>query len=379
MLNPLRSWSYARETVALARRAASETGRSAWTIAWDQVMTRRRTGLSRYEYHLYRLYRPEVSDEEKEAYLAERRLRATWRRLNEPRYWWTLDNKLLFHYLCEAEGLPTPAFLGLFDPVFGRTAVGAPLRTAADLARWIREGSFEAPVFKPVEGTEGRLVLVFRGRSSVTTDTLTSLDGTDFSAERLHSFLTDASAMAKELPNQVLRNGTFAFLVQERVRQHPALIELVGETVCCMRIMTLMTSRGEPSIVAAVMKLQGNQSGVDNMAQGSINAWIDPGSGTLGPGRRPNSPIVDGYTSVPETGRRFVGFELPYWAETQSLILKASGLVPWCRCLGWDVAIAEHGPVIMEANTRWSAKLAQACAPHGLVTGELRQLLEAGH
>jgi hypothetical protein len=378
MLNPLRSWSYARETVALSRRAAAETGRSAWTIAWDQLMTRRRTGLSRKEYHLYRLYRPELSNEEKAAYLPERRVRAIWRRLNNSRYWWTFDNKLLFHYLCEAEGLPAPAFLGVFDPVVGRTAAGAPLRTAADLARWIREESFEAPVFKPVEGLEGRLVLVFRGRSSVNTDTLTPLDGRDFSAERLHDFLTDDGAMAREFPDQVLRKGggTFAFLIQERVRQHPALNELVGETVCCMRIMTLIASGGETSIIAAVMKLQGNRSGVDNMAQGSINAWIDPRSGTLGPGRRPNSPIVDGYTHVPETGKRFVDFRLPHWSETQNLILKASALVPWCRCLGWDVAVSESGPVIMEANTRWSPKLAQACAPHGLLTGELRRLLE---
>ncbi len=376
-LNPMRSWTYAVDTVALSRRAARECGRSAWEIAWDQLITGFSTGLSRQEYHLYRLYHPELSEEHKRTYLPEGGIAATWRQLNEERYWWTLDNKLLFHYLCKAEGLPTPELLGLFDPVFGRTASGTALRTTADIARWIRDEAFDAPVLKPVEGMEGRLVLVFRGRHPDRPDTLVSLDGKEFSAERLHDFLTDRASFARELPNQALRNGTFAFLIQERVRQHPALTELVGETLCCMRIMTLTTDRGEPSIIAAVMKLQGNRSGVDNMAQGSINAWIDPRSGALGPGRRLSCQIVDGYTSVPETGKRFVDFQLPYWSETQKLILKASALVPWCRCLGWDVAVSEHGPVIIEANTRWGARLVQASAPHGLMTGELRGLLKA--
>jgi hypothetical protein len=47
------------------------------------------------------------------------------------------------------------------------------------------------------------------------------------------------------------------------------------------------------------------------------------------------------------------------------------------RRLGWDIAISEEGPVLVEDNERWPTSLIQMPAPHGLLTGEFKALYEA--
>ena len=100
--------------------------------------------------------------------------------------------------------------------------------------------------------------------------------------------------------------------------------------------------------------------------------WIDPDTGALGPGR--TRTHCDYVTTVPGTDRPLVGYRLPLWPQVKALALDAAAAFPWARAIGWDIAIAERGAVLIEGNERWSPSLLQLPAPHGLMDGELEAL-----
>jgi hypothetical protein len=131
---------------------------------------------------------------------------------------------------------------------------------------------------------------------------------------------------------------------------------------------------GAPHILGAVYKIQPEPVGVDHLSHGALGSWVDPGTGRLGQGR---SRHHFGYSSViPGTDKRFVGFELPHWPEIRKLALQAATVFPWARSIGWDIALSDRGPVLIEGNAEWSTSLLQIPAPHGLMTGEFKALCD---
>jgi hypothetical protein len=80
---------------------------------------------------------------------------------------------------------------------------------------------------------------------------------------------------------------------------------------------------------------------------------------------------------IPGTGRRFTGFQLPHWAEVRQLALRAAAAFPWTRTIGWDIAISDRGPVLLEGNDRWDPALIQLPASGGLMTGDFKALCQS--
>lgn len=201
-------------------------------------------------------------------------------------------------------------------------------------------------VFKPVEGTQGHNVLVFSGRVGGDTGSLLALDGDVYDIERLIASTKDDTALRAGNPGAHTRS----YLIEQRIRQHPELAGLVGETLCCIRVQTIITLKGAPKIIAAVLKLQPNSVGVDHLIHGAIGAWVDLSSGLLGRGR--TRVHLDYVSTIPGADRPFVGFQLPHWPEVRDLALRAAAAFPWVRSVGWDIAMSEGGPVLVEGNER---------------------------
>ena len=56
------------------------------------------------------------------------------------------------------------------------------------------------------------------------------------------------------------------------------------------------------------------------------------------------------YTKHPISGEKIVGFKVPMFKEAVELVKECSKIVPEIAYVGWDVAISEEGPVIVEGN-----------------------------
>jgi hypothetical protein len=342
--------------------------RAAMLIEATSLALRGRMAIDTY-FH-YRLFDPKLTPTDKRRYLPEapRANERLWHALTPRDYACLYSNKLIFHRFFKSLGLPLATLFGVFDPAVGRSEEGKPLRTAADLTELLRRCAQDGFVFKPAEGVRGHLTLVFSGPSADSHDTYVTLGGERYDAAALVATARRTEGLKAQSPNARLSS----FLVEERIRPHPELVDFIGPTLCTARVLTIIARDGSPRIVGSVFKVQPSTVGVDHLLYGAVACWIDPDTGALGPGR--TRTHCDYVTTVPGTERPLVGYRLPLWAQVKNVALEAAAAFPWARAIGWDIAVAERGAVLIEGNERWSPSLLQLPAPHGLMDGELEAL-----
>jgi hypothetical protein len=318
-------------------------------------------------YFYYRLFDRRLTREDRRRYLPEapHANERLWQALTPREYGTLYTNKVIFHRFFASVGLPLAALFGVFDPAVGRTEEGQPLRSAADLTELLRQRAHDGFVFKPAEGVRGHLTLVFSGPSPDSRDTYVTLAGERYDAAAIVATTRHTEALRAQSSTARLS----AFLVEERIRPHPELLDFIGPTLCTARVLTVIARDGSPRIVGSVFKLQPSAVGVDHLLYGAVACWIDPDTGALGPGR--TRTHCNEVTTVPGTDRPLVGYRLPLWPQVKSLALEAAAAFPWARAIGWDIAIAARGAVLIEGNDRWSPSLLQLPAPYGLMSGEL--------
>ena len=137
--------------------------------------------------------------------------------------------------------------------------------------------------------------------------------------------------------------------IEDLIIQHPALQKLYSNAVNSMRIITILDNWGKPHVVYIVQKMGLNGSIVDNNC---LFARVDPETGKIAyPAHSGDTTKGIIYYEHPETHVPLVGYEIPYVKEAVKMCLKASLVVPQVRYIGWDVAVTEKGPVIIEGNT----------------------------
>jgi hypothetical protein len=67
-----------------------------------------------------------------------------------------------------------------------------------------------------------------------------TLDGEVYDAERLVASTREDAALRAGNPGA----DTRSYLIERRIRQHPELTALVGQTLCCIRVQTIVTLGG---------------------------------------------------------------------------------------------------------------------------------------
>ncbi|HEY0740174.1 MAG TPA: sugar-transfer associated ATP-grasp domain-containing protein [Chryseosolibacter sp.] len=152
---------------------------------------------------------------------------------------------------------------------------------------------------------------------------------------------------------------------EEFVVQHPALMTLSPAGLNTVRIITQLDKEGRVDIIGARLRITVN-SAVDNLAAGNLAATIDPKTGIVtGPGVY--SDITKKETRFhPITNQPITGFQVPLWQETISMITAAALHNTSNRSIGWDIAITEAGPELIEGNHDWCKLLWQLPAKQGL-------------
>lgn len=188
---------------------------------------------------------------------------------------------------------------------------------------------------KPARGRGGEGA----GMWQRSTDGYRLQDGPVLSPEALLKHLADLSR-------------TKTLLVQPRARNHSAIADLSNGALCTARIVTMKTEGGGYEAVCALFRMAvGDNRQVDNFHAGGIAAPIDVATGRLGAatdwGLRPRH----GWKSRhPDTGGQIEDRILPLWAETRALAERAHAAFDDRYIVGWDMAILEDGPAIVEAN-----------------------------
>lgn len=153
--------------------------------------------------------------------------------------------------------------------------------------------------------------------------------------------------------------------VEEFVQQHDELNRLSPSGLNTIRIITQLNDQDEVEILGARLRITINSS-VDNLAAGNIAAPIDEQSGIVtGPGVYSDITKEDEYKH-PVTGIEIVGFQIPFWDDSVQMVRNAALMHPQNRSIGWDVAITNEGPELIEGNHDWCKLLWQLPVKKGL-------------
>ena len=156
--------------------------------------------------------------------------------------------------------------------------------------------------------------------------------------------LPDSDEEIRKVYDSCIKDGTT--LVEEVIIQHPELSRIHPASINTVRIVTLQIN-GNVGIPFACLRV-GNGKRVDNHASGGLVARIDLETGrvdTPGTGKYGSE-----YLQHPITGVDFIGFEIPMYTEAIELVKKAANRIPKVGLIGWDIAITNKGPVVVEGN-----------------------------
>lgn len=125
-----------------------------------------------------------------------------------------------------------------------------------------------------------------------------------------------------------------------------------------MRICTHVTADNQVEILFAFMKLAGSEGLADafNLGKtGNMLAEIDPTNGRF---RKIHAmDQQQGYLVQvdyhPVTLANLLEFTVPCWQTCKQLAEQAALAFLPLRAVGWDIAITDQGPMVLEGNENW--------------------------
>jgi hypothetical protein len=173
------------------------------------------------------------------------------------------------------------------------------------------------------------------------------------------------------------RSRKCPLIVQRRLQPHSDLADITTGALPTTRIVTCLDEKGEPEVVAAMFRSSiGRNVTVDNMHAGGMGTLVDVRSGKLGPASNIGADARLGWFSVhPDTGGRIEGRALPCWDQAKALAVEAHRHFSDRVVIGWDIAILEDGPIIVEGNGNPDLDILQRFMPMGFREHRFGQLL----
>lgn len=149
---------------------------------------------------------------------------------------------------------------------------------------------------------------------------------------------------------------------EEVITQHPDMNVLCSKSVNTMRIMTF-NNKGKSRIIWMGLRVGNGINSVDNFHAQGMGVKIDEATGKL-EGNALDKDLNE-FEYHPLTKVKFDGFQIPCFNEAKEMVLKASLESDKILVVGWDVAVSDKGPVIIEGNRRPGFDLIQVLADKG--------------
>ena len=152
------------------------------------------------------------------------------------------------------------------------------------------------------------------------------------------------------------------YILQERIKASAEASVLYGGSINTIRIITVRQTGEEPRLFARFQRM-------GSVATGNVDNWS---SGGVAAGIKDNGYLKDiGYFRFdtpggcterhPDSGIKFASYHIPDYDKAIELALEAHRHFHNLFSCGWDVAITECGPVLVEGNDCWGSGSPQVC------------------
>jgi hypothetical protein len=341
--------------------ASKQSGRSMGALFFELVRLRFATGrLGASEYLDFRLHMNELTFDQKRAFGGHRAEVILEEILIDDYARFLSLDKITMYTLLEGYGLPIPTVHAVYRSKRPNSLLC--LDSPEALAVYLETPSSLPVYVKPSFGGYGR------GNVLITACNNGNLILGDGSSVELHEFCRSLD-----------ERGGLGWILQEPLTAQSRISELCGNKVSGVRVHSFMSKDG-PSLTQAIWKINVGTQDSDNFCDGesgNLAAALDIHTGEvirvvsgIGLNQRLNVPH-------PKTGAQFVGFRVPYWDEIKSLVCEAHLAFPGYLCPGWDIAICEDGPKILEINFFGDIDLPQRAYNRGFMDQNFLSLMRA--
>lgn len=286
-------------------------------------------------------------------YLRKHQLEALQSSINKKAVRHKLDNKLEFNIKCRQYNLPSPEILAVvarhgyekyhddFTFIDTTEALGSLLNVQGN-GRYL---------FKLINGSHGIGIVRFYFKENK------FLNDDEQEIDLSHVFSADAAS---------------CYILQKCLSPHTLLKQVMPDgSLGTVRMVT--KGCGETfTLLLPCLRIPVGANVADNFSHGKANnliAAVDHETGLL---YRPYASDSAGLGLVEERrthpSNQFVieGFQFPFWQEMVDLVKQASLSFSEFNTVGWDVALTENGPCLIEGNWRYDCDLLQVAFNRGL-------------
>jgi len=286
-----------KNMLKIAKQISKKIGKNRFIILLDIIYCGFAYQAGYYDYQEFEFYN--LNKDERKTYLTRGKNNEIVRIYNDKSHFYKFENK--------------PEFNKIFSKYLKRDWMYLD-NNLDEFIKFIK--SHEAIIVKPVDATGGNGVEKF-------------------------SYTTDEDAI--QLYNKLIENNQL--LVEECIKQHDKMNTLYSKSVNTLRMFTFYKD-GEAHFLQAVLKI-GNGGVVDNFSSGGMYTYTDENGMVFVEAIDRDDNI---FYNHPISKTQIVGFKVPMFEEAVNLVKECSAIIPEVSYVGWDVAISENGPVLVEGN-----------------------------
>lgn len=214
-------------------------------------------------------------------------------------------------------------------------------------------------MMNPISGTIEEIAAFIEGREKIVLKSSLGGGGKNVSIVNLKG----NEITAKEIKAEAINNNYD--IMEEFVQQHDDLQKLSPNSLNTVRFITQLKTDGTVDVVGASLRM-GIMKNTDNLSSGGITCKIDIETGQLdskGYAFDITQPLCDKH---PVSGISLIGFQVPHWDEVKAMCIEAASKYSDNKSVGWDVAVKQDGPLLIEGNHDWGARVWQMPAGRGM-------------
>jgi hypothetical protein len=335
------------------RQINQESGKGNLRILKDYYSLHRKIQISLFEYFKFEFEKQ--PEKFRSTFLSSQNKRKFLEILNPRKYYILARNKYITHLFLESAGITKPVLYCYYDPLcrIENSSIGNDYNSILNI---LKVKNINMCIIKPTESTHGKGVLLIK-----------SIDYKNNSCH-LYNFNGEVIELSDLLKNESL-------IFESVIEQTEQFKKFNSSSVNTIRFLTILLPSGEAKVISTVLKIGRQGSCIDNARNGgNVDAEVEFETGKIHSaiqfnGWRQISPI----TNHPDTGTLLEGVIIENWHDIKNRVLQFQQAMPFLKAIGWDIAITDKGPVVIEINDFWDE------------TGQLflgkgwKQEIESGH
>lgn len=256
--------------------------------------------------------------------------------LNPVKYYIFARNKYAAHKMFEKAGIKTSELYCYYEPIGCVSDSSEVATNVKDAVRILKSKGVTQCVIKATEESHGDNVIVVNAIEYLEDDC------------ELHLFNGNVVKLSNVLKGEPR-------IFESVIHQTEQFAKLNASSVNTIRFMTTLYPDGSARIIATFIKIGRAGRCVDNAGGGgNVDVCVDVESGEI-----KCAIQYDGLRKIteidrhPDSGAQLNGVIVENWDAIKAEVIKFQQAFPWCKAAGWDIAITDEGPLVIEVNDNW--------------------------